>query len=101
VVEQLPEHELACGSEPAWEHGEGEAVAERQRPRASGCEAAMSSRGRRHGVVEASLPEKYQAPFLVRQMSKQFYDNSTGAVIGAAHCGSFVGEGFDLLVTSY
>jgi hypothetical protein len=30
----------------------------------------MSSRGRRHGVVEASLPEKYQAPFLVRQNVK-------------------------------
>jgi hypothetical protein len=28
VVEQLPEHELAYGSEPAWERGEGEAVAE-------------------------------------------------------------------------
>jgi hypothetical protein len=45
VVEQLPEHDLACGSEPAWECGEGEAVAEQQPPRASGCEAAMSSRG--------------------------------------------------------
>jgi hypothetical protein len=45
AVEQLPEHELACGSEPAWEHGEGEAVAERQPPRASGCEAATSSWG--------------------------------------------------------
>jgi hypothetical protein len=28
TVEQLLEHELACGSEPAWEHGEGEAVTE-------------------------------------------------------------------------
>jgi hypothetical protein len=28
VVEQLPEHDLACGSEPTWECGEGEAVAE-------------------------------------------------------------------------
>jgi hypothetical protein len=28
TVEQLPEHELICESEPAWEHGEGEAVAE-------------------------------------------------------------------------
>jgi hypothetical protein len=27
VVGQLPEHELACGSEPTWERGEGEAVA--------------------------------------------------------------------------
>jgi hypothetical protein len=62
TVEQLPEHELACGSEPAWEHGEGEAVAEQQPPRASGCEATMSSRGQRLEVVEASLPEKHQAP---------------------------------------
>jgi hypothetical protein len=45
MVEQLPEHELACESEHAWEHGEGEAGAEQQPPRASGCEAAMSLRG--------------------------------------------------------
>jgi hypothetical protein len=62
VIEQLPEHKLAYGSEPAWEHGEGEAVAEHQPPRASGCEAATPSRGRRLRVVEASFPEKYQAP---------------------------------------
>jgi hypothetical protein len=62
VVEQLPEHELACGSEPAWERREGEAVAEQQPPQASGCEAATSSRGRRLRVVEALLPEKHQAP---------------------------------------
>jgi hypothetical protein len=43
AVEQLPEHELACGSEPAWERGEGEVVAEQQPPQASGCEAATSS----------------------------------------------------------
>jgi hypothetical protein len=42
MVEQLPEHELICGSAPAWKHGEGEAVAERQPPRASGHETAMS-----------------------------------------------------------
>jgi hypothetical protein len=28
AVEQLPEHELACGSELAWECGDGEVVAE-------------------------------------------------------------------------
>jgi hypothetical protein len=28
AVEQLSEHELTCGSEPAWERGEGEIVAE-------------------------------------------------------------------------
>jgi hypothetical protein len=62
VVEKLPEHELTCESEPAWEHEEGEVVAEWQPPRASGCEATTSSRGRQHGVVETSLPEKHQAP---------------------------------------
>jgi hypothetical protein len=61
VVEQLPEYELVCGSEPTWKRREGEAIAEQQPPRASGCEAATSSRGRRLGVVEASLPEKHQA----------------------------------------
>jgi hypothetical protein len=46
VVEQLPEHELTYGSEPAWERGEGEVVAEQQPPRALGCKAATSSRRR-------------------------------------------------------
>jgi hypothetical protein len=45
MVEQLPEHELICGSEPALEHKEDEAVTERQPPRASGYEATTSSRG--------------------------------------------------------
>jgi hypothetical protein len=31
-------------------------------------------------------------------VSKWFYDTSTGAAIGAARCGSFVGGGFGLLV---
>jgi hypothetical protein len=79
AVEQLPEHELTCGSEPAWEREEGEAVAEQQPPRASGCEAAMSSWGRRLRVVEALLLEKHQAPVPACQMSKWFYDTSTGA----------------------
>jgi hypothetical protein len=43
MVEQLPENELVCGSEPAWERGEDETVAEQQPPRASGCEAVTSS----------------------------------------------------------
>jgi hypothetical protein len=30
-------------------------------------------------------------PYLARQMSKWFYDTSTGAATGVAHCGSFVG----------
>jgi hypothetical protein len=61
AVEQLPEHELACGSEPTWERGEGEAFAEQQPPQASGCEATTSSQGRRHRVVKALLQEKHQA----------------------------------------
>jgi hypothetical protein len=32
VVEQLPEHELACGSEPVWERGEGETIAKQHPP---------------------------------------------------------------------
>jgi hypothetical protein len=43
MVEQLPENELVCGSEPAWERGEDEDVVEQQPPRASGCEAVTSS----------------------------------------------------------
>jgi hypothetical protein len=92
VVEQLPEHELVCGSEPAWERGEGEAVAEQQPPRASSCEAATSSRGRRLGVVEALLPEKHPTPYLARQMSKWFCDTSTSVATGAARYG-FLLEG--------
>jgi hypothetical protein len=34
-------------------------------------------------------------------MSKWFSDTSIGAAIGAARCGSFVREGFGLLVASY
>jgi hypothetical protein len=45
AVQQLPKHELICRSEPAWEHEEGEAVAEQQPPQASGCEATTSSLG--------------------------------------------------------
>jgi hypothetical protein len=37
-------------------------------------------------------------PYLTCQMSKWFYDTSTGAATGAARCGSFVGEAFGLLV---
>jgi hypothetical protein len=88
-------------SESAWESGEGEDVAEQQSPRALGYEATTSSWRRRLGVVEASLPEKHQAPYLARQMLKWFYDTSIGAAIGAARYGSFVGVGFGLLVISY
>jgi hypothetical protein len=56
MVEQLPEHELVYGSEPAWDHGEGEAIAEWQPPRASGCEATTSSRGRSIAFKETPSP---------------------------------------------
>jgi hypothetical protein len=46
MVEQLPEHKLVCGREPAWEREEGETVAEQQPSRVSGCEGTTSSWGR-------------------------------------------------------
>jgi hypothetical protein len=39
-------------------------------------------------------------PFLACQMSKWFYDTSTGTATGAACCGSLFGNGFGLLVVS-
>jgi hypothetical protein len=89
AVEQLLEHELACGSEPAWEREEGEPVAEQQPPRASGCEAATSSRGRRLGVVEALLLEKHQAPLpgapnvelVLRHFHRRCYRSSPAVVL--------------------
>jgi hypothetical protein len=46
MIEHALEHEVICGSKPAAEkHGEGETTVEQQPPRASGCEAATSSRG--------------------------------------------------------
>jgi hypothetical protein len=57
----FPVFRVAYGSELACEYGEGEAVVKHQPPRASGCEDATSSRGRRLGVVEASLSKKQQA----------------------------------------
>jgi hypothetical protein len=33
-------------------------------------------------------------------LSKWFYDTSTGAAVGAARCGSFVGNAFSFLVVS-
>jgi hypothetical protein len=53
-----------------------------------------------HHGDEAEIQERQKAPFLACQMSKWFYDTSTGAATGATHCDSFVGEGFNLLVIS-
>jgi hypothetical protein len=60
-----------------------------------------------HHADEAEGQEWWQKPkiaappYLARQMSKWFYDTSAGAATGAARYGSFVGEGFGLLVVSY
>jgi hypothetical protein len=44
AAEHVSEHEVICGSEPIEEkHDEGETIAERQSPRALGCEDATSS----------------------------------------------------------
>jgi hypothetical protein len=46
AVEHAPKLEVIYGSEPAGEkRGEGKTAAERQPSQASGCEAAMSSKG--------------------------------------------------------
>jgi hypothetical protein len=46
VVEQTPKHEVIYGSEPVREKcAEDETAAERQSPRASGCEVPTSSQG--------------------------------------------------------
>jgi hypothetical protein len=44
--------------------------------------------------------EKNLSPFLARQMSKWFYNTSTGTTTRAARCGSLFGKGFRLLVVS-
>jgi hypothetical protein len=55
---------------------------------------------RREGetAVERQPP---QAPFLARQISKWFYDTSTGTATRAARCGSFISEGLSRLGSSY
>jgi hypothetical protein len=43
-------------------------------------------------VMKPEKPRTVKSvPFLARQMSKWFYNTSTGAATGAARCGSFVG----------
>jgi hypothetical protein len=96
----VPKHKLACRSEPAWEREEGEAVAELQPPRASGCETATSSRGRRLGVVEATLPEKHQTPIPGAPCRIGFTTLPPMLLQEQTCCSSFVG-GFGLLVASY
>jgi hypothetical protein len=101
VVEQLQEHELACGSEPAWERREGEAVAEQQPPRASCCENATSSWGRQLGVVEASLPVKHQAPLPGELNVEAVLRHFHWCYYRSSPLWFFLGGDFGLLVTSY
>jgi hypothetical protein len=54
-----------------------------------------------HHVDEAETPRTMKSPYLVRQMSKWFYNTSTGTATGAVNCGSFVGEGLDISDVSY
>jgi hypothetical protein len=100
AVEQLPEHELVCGSEPAWERGEDEPVIEQQPPRVSGCEAAMSSWGRRLGVVEPSLSEKHQTPLPGAQNVEVVLRHFHRSRSRGARYVSFAGNAFNLLVVS-
>jgi hypothetical protein len=94
TVDHVPEHGVVCRSEPTREkYGEGETATGQQPPRASGCEATISSWGQRLGVAEELLQENTKPPFLACQMSKWFYDTSTGTATRAARCGTFVGEG--------
>jgi hypothetical protein len=89
----MPEHEVACWSEPAGEKcGEGETAAGRQPPRALGYGTTTSSWRRRLRVAEAPLQENTKPP--------DFYDTCTGAASRAVHCGSFVREGFGHSVVS-
>jgi hypothetical protein len=56
-----------------------------------------------HHGDEAENQERQQEPmppYLTRQMSKWFYDTSTGPATGAARCGSVFGKRFGILVVS-
>jgi hypothetical protein len=46
--------------------------------------------------IGSQLPVSRQNPYLAYQMSKWFYDTSTGAATVAARCGSFVGKAISL-----
>jgi hypothetical protein len=96
TIEHTSEHEVVCGSKSEWEkRGEGETTAEWQPPRASGCEAAMSSRGWWLGVAKTPLQEKHQVPLPDTPNVKVVYDTSTGIITRAARFGSLL-EGLRL-----
>jgi hypothetical protein len=52
-------------------------------------------------LVKLEQQGRQKPLYLVRQMSKWFYDTSTGIATRAVHCGSFVGEGLGLSNVSY
>jgi hypothetical protein len=47
-------------------------------------------------LVKLEHPERQKNPFLTRQMSKWFYDTSTGTATRAAPLWFFIGEGLSL-----
>jgi hypothetical protein len=122
VVEQLSEHELAYGSEPAWERGEGEAVAEQQPPRTPSWRAKCRSgfttlppaplpesspptwrakcRSGFTTLPPAPLPES-SPPTWRAKCQSCFTTLPPVPLLEQYRCGSFVGGSFGLLVASY
>jgi hypothetical protein len=73
TADHMLEHGVVCRSEHVGEKcGEGETATGQQLPRASSCEAAMSSRGRRLGVAEEPLQGNTKLPFLMRKCQSGF-----------------------------
>jgi hypothetical protein len=78
TVEHASEHEVICERNPIGEkHREGETATGWQPPRASGCEAATSSWGDDLEWQKYRSKRNTKPSFLVRQISKWFYDTST------------------------
>jgi hypothetical protein len=70
----------------------------------------LAPQGESHNVImgmtawsssKIALRETSSPPTWCAKMLKWFYDTSTGAATGASRCGSFVEDGFGLLVVSY
>jgi hypothetical protein len=54
-----------------------------------------------HLLVKLEHQKRQKSPYLARQMSKWFYDTSTGTAMRASNCCSFVREGLGLSYVSY
>jgi hypothetical protein len=54
-----------------------------------------------HHGDEAKTPRTTKTPFLARQMSKWFYDTSTGTATRAARCGSLLERAWLAQCVSY